>query len=201
LHPASSPAIIYRGGTLQTLLEQLARTNPRRFLFSGHADAPLSSGGGEKTLVFTGPRGELSTSEQDEVASALALYASPRGRLELVFLNGCNSYELGCKLIQAGVQCVVCWRTKVKDGAARVFVVAFFEELLRSSDTQRAFELAKVSLKAVMRDGQLPNGTPTQVQKYVLHDPALPSVKRDYSPAPISAGVPVLLPLPDEQDD
>ena len=61
---------------------------------SGHADAGL---GAQKTLGFTSEdTGEIATVRPAELAEMLGAH-SPRsgGRLELVFLNGCCSEELG----------------------------------------------------------------------------------------------------------
>ena len=42
------------------------------------------------------------------------------GTLELVFLNGCLSEDLGTAVHQAGVPHVVCWRTLAENSAAQV---------------------------------------------------------------------------------
>ena len=68
----------------------------------------------------------------DAYANAHAPPATHRV-LELIFLNGCHSEALGIKLRDRGAPCVVCWRTAVRDDAARLFSVAFFRSLARLS--------------------------------------------------------------------
>ena len=169
---------------------------PRRFLFSGHADARF--GDTDTTLMFTDTNGRHSTPDPQEVVNTLAQFTPP---LELSVLNGCNSYALGCKLLRRNMQWVVCWRTKVADGAARKFAVAFFKELMRSDDVRGAFNEAKTAVKAVKRSGFDDLGAPVQVQKYVLRDPDLPTLQKSFTPAPINAGIPELLSLAGEDDE
>ena len=66
----------------------------------------------------------------------------------------------------------MCWQTKVKDGAARIFAVAFFTELRRGGDVPRAFEMAKDALALETTPGHLASGQPAAVTRYVLCDPS-----------------------------
>jgi hypothetical protein len=139
--------------TLHELEAELKRSNPSRFLFSGHG-VTSPSGKREKTLGFT-HSGELVPINPEEVASAFGRHTPRRGgRLELVFLNGCDSFELGRGIRDVGVTWVICWRTRVVDDVASRFAIAFFEELASSADYQRAFELAKMSMMHTWRTGE-----------------------------------------------
>jgi len=188
------PIVFCRGGTANDLAAELAKQNPRYFLFSGHADASLGVLGnraGEKTLCFTQPGGGAEAIEADVVANTIGRYSGKGqgGRLELVFLNGCDSYKLGAKVAYTHrVPYVVCWQTKVKDGAARVFAVEFFSELRRGGDVPRAFVMAKDAVQRETTPGQLASGQAAAVTQYVLCHPSKPL------PAPkVAAGIPVLV--------
>ena len=83
---------------------------------------------------------------------------------------------------------VVCWQTKVKDGAARVFAVEFFCELRRGGDVPRAFDMAKDAVQRETAPGQLASGQAAAVTQYLLCHPSRPL------PAPkVAAGIPVLV--------
>jgi len=185
------------GGTADALRTLLAKP-PRRFLFSGHADAQSPSPGTlNKTLGFTQPSGNLEIVQPEQIRMMLAL-AGPRhgGCLELVFLNGCCSEALGLAVHAAGVPTVVCWRTKVCDPAARVFARAFFKGLEDGRSVVDAFEDAKNAVMCVTHSGQLtglPAGMTTSVPKFELREPGTPSAMTFVSPIPIAAGVPVLV--------
>ena len=193
------PGTIRRGGTCERLAEALTKHSPRSFLFSGHADAATGMSSG-RTLGFTMPGGGLSVVTDTVVAQTLAAHAiSNGGRLELVFINGCSSYDLGMEVLSVGVPCVVCWRTKVKDGAARVFALAFFRHLRQSgapADYRAAFAEAKLAVSRVTRPGRLGTGVASEVQRYVVRDPRQPLAvgQFTFTPPPEAAGIPVLLP-------
>lgn len=107
------------------------------FPCSGHADAGL---GAQKTLGFTSEdTGEIATVRPNELAEMLGAH-SPRsgGRLELVFLNGCCSEELGRAVHAAGVPVVVCWSTLAENSAARIFAMTFFKTYMRGKDYRQA---------------------------------------------------------------
>ena len=82
------------------------------------------------------------------------------GRLELVVLNACHTFDLGEELRHhAFVPCVVCWSSKVDDEAAAVFGKAFAESLAGESAStsvkrvKQAFDRAKVAVRNVTENG------------------------------------------------
>ena len=81
----------------------------------------------------------------NEIAEMLGAH-SPRsgGRLELVFLNGCCSEELGRAVHAAGVPVVVCWSTLAENSAARIFAMTFFKTYMRGKDYRQAASLRVV---------------------------------------------------------
>ena len=100
---------IFWGGDVERLRAYLAE-HPRtkRFLFIGHANAPTSdpaadAGAGavdspplETTLAFTTASGELEIIEPKMVTEIIGRHAVCNGgSLELVMLNGCDSYAMG----------------------------------------------------------------------------------------------------------
>ena len=99
----------------------LSTVRTKRFLFSGHADAQLNHG--ERTLAFTSLNGGLAVIEPHSISHMLGGFAQ-KGDLDLVFLNGCCSAELGKAVLEAGVPNVVCWESPTSDDAARIFSVA-----------------------------------------------------------------------------
>ena len=102
---------------------------PLRFLFAGHADSRLN---GERTLAFTDDAGGLSMVQPEALASMSSVRMGRPNVLELVFLNGCSSEELGRAVHdKAGVPWV-CWRTACNDEAARFFSIKFFQALNRA---------------------------------------------------------------------
>ena len=119
-------------GTADDLRLELAAVPTRRFLFSGHANLEWPRGG-RKTLAFTGLDGKIHKVNANTleglfgVSSAGGSQGEALDQLELVFLNGCQSEELGKAVCKAGVRTVVCWRTKVVDEAARKFATSFFQ--------------------------------------------------------------------------
>ena len=77
----------------------------------------------------------------------LGQYATPKGVLQLVVLNGCDSLALGQKLIQDGVPEVVCWGTKTYDPAARLFAVRLLREVAAGMAVNEAFKAAATAVK------------------------------------------------------
>ena len=114
------------------------------------------------------------------------------GCLELVVLNGCCSEPLGRAAHDAGVPSVVCWETKVEDSAARIFTLAFFTALEDGRSTADAFAAAKTAVGFVTHPGQIA-GLATLVPKYELRRPGTPTAMSSVSPAPMAAGIPVLI--------
>ena len=159
---------IKNGGTAQELRQQLLAVPTRRFLFTGHADASDPSGAGH-TLGFTKPGGGLELVNRADIASVMGRHGTTAlsgVRLELVFLNGCCSEELGRAAIAAGIPTVVCWRTLAWDPAARLFARTFFQAIARGGGVgyRRAFEEAVSALRLV-----------THVNPAAAHQPAIPA--------------------------
>ena len=191
----------------------------KRFLFCGHADAQLNHG--ERTLAFTSSNGGLAVIEPDTISQMLGGIAE-KGDLDLVFLNGCCSAKLGKAVLEAGVPNVVCWESPTLDSAARVFSVAFFEEVQQMNNQRNAvnykaaFASAKSKVETITTPGMLANGSPADVPKYEFRAPKLEKKKdahgqpviengryvmvdvsqaaKDYTPKPLAAGFPCLLP-------
>ena len=77
-------------------LGDLLRLNPtKRFIFNGHADAPIHKG--YPTLCFNSDSGGPAVVEPAALCNAMQGIAKG-GFLELIFLNGCNSLQLGEEL-------------------------------------------------------------------------------------------------------
>ena len=145
------------------------------------------------TLGFTTPSGFLELIDPKDVGGIIA-HATPSrgGCLELVFLNGCCSENLGKAIRDAGVPNVVCWRTQTEDGAARAFAKGFFEALENGDTVADAFEAATLAVKCVTRLGKNAH-LDAMVPKYELREPRTASAMPNVSPEPWAAGVPVLL--------
>ena len=121
----------------------------------------------------------LRTTELVRPETLVDMFLSLRERrgdvLELVFLNGCESEDLGHALHeQAKVPWVVCWRTKCNDEAARLFSLHFFEALRRAGALEAepypsAFYQAKSALITKhTRVGISADGAAAQVPKFVF---------------------------------
>ena len=162
-------------GTSELLREKLLDRRPARFLFAGHADRQLDAG--RRTLAFEDDTGRLPELVRPE--TLVDMFLSLRERrgdvLELVFLNGCESEDLGRALReQAKVPWVVCWRTKCNDEAARLFSIHFFEALRQAAASEAepypsAFYQAKSALITKhTRAGLSADGTAAQVPKFVF---------------------------------
>ena len=66
--------------------------------------------------------------DHTEIAELLGSHAKGKdGALELVFLSGCHSADLGRSIHNRGVRFVVCWKTMVHDEAAYLFTRGFFK--------------------------------------------------------------------------
>jgi len=197
--------IVSHDATAEKLRQLLSSTPTRRFLFSGHCNAPWDQAADalRETLAFTEPGGGVVTVEPATLASILNSHTQAKGgELELVFLNGCNSEALGRAVHQGGVACVVCWKTRVHDRAARVFACAFFKKIAAGGRCDVAFEEAKRAVECVTRKGTI--RTPTgpmdaEVPMFELVDPDAPRMPTasgqppPRSPPPTRAGVPLLL--------
>ena len=200
------PAAIFNGGGPSLLREELSAKSTRRFLFCGHADAGL---GAQKTLGFTSEHtGQLSTVQPETLAEMLGAHSPQNGgRLELVFLNGCCSEELGRAVHAAGVPVVVCWSTMAENSAARIFASTFFRTYMRGKSYRHAFDEAKRAVRTTTRRGRRLEGTgaaqvavESEVPKYAFVDPADTErvangrvTDAGFSPEPFAAGLPLLL--------
>ena len=198
-------SFVRRGGSAQTLRADLAGGRFYSFVFTGHGDS--------KTLGFTDDDGSgaLSAPEPDALASLLAAH-----ELQLVVLNGCSTESLARKVRAAGVPHVVCWRSAVEDGAARLLVSALLEAHTKHGrDVASGFKHARNAVLLETREaysacGQqlvTPEGRARQVPKYELRcgivEPlprrpegfCAPTSKAPAGtwPLPFAAGVPLLL--------
>lgn len=178
------------GGSAQSLRDALEHRRTRCLLFSGHADAPSPGDASlpAKTLGFTKPGGEMEMHPPERVAELLGAFASS---LEIVFLNGCRSLELGRMLRGHEIKTVVCWSTVCLDKGACLFASAFFTAIARDQSARSAFTLAKEEVRLATRPG-LSNGLQGQVTAYEFRAPDQPSAFQ-CAPKPKAVGVPVLL--------
>ena len=186
-------------GTSESLHGKLLKMRPARFLFTGHTNAQLEEG--KFTLAFADDEGRLDVVRPETLVNLF--HGVREGRddvLELVFLNGCKSEELGRAIREdAKVPWVVCWRTKCNDEAARLFSVHFFEALslagaLETEPYPSAFYQAKSALITKhTRAGTSADGTAAQVPKFVFR-----SIQ---GPLPTSAERGTLEALPDSLED
>ena len=191
-------------GTSERLRQKLILKRPALFLFAGHADTELDPG--KRTLAFVDENGGIDVVRPETLVDVFRSLRERRGDvLELVFLNGCQSEELGRALCeQANVPWVVCWRTKCDDEAARLFSVHFFEALGRAGALEEEpYRFAFYEAKSAVESGQklagtLANGrTPAQVPKFVFR----PIERRPPQPLASPTGRGNMGELPESLDD
>ena len=210
------PSHIRRGGSAADLRSELMRQPFCHFLFSGHGDAELGpAGSSTKTLGFTSASGGLETVTPETLADVLGGHSPRRGgALTTVVLNGCETEKVGHRVREAGVPYVLCWRTKAENTAARLFACSFFSSLAAGRGHLQAYEDAKAAVRCVTRPGRLASGVQSSVPAYELRDPLVAintvdasseesgtatargdggPVRRGFMPAPMAAGIPVLL--------
>jgi hypothetical protein len=175
----SCPSEIIEGTTAADLRRELGKRTAvasARFLFCGHADMEVAGASGttRTTLGFTNAEGGVDLVQPDTLAEILGAYApSKGGKLQLVFLNGCSSYQLGEAVHKAGIPFVVCWHTMVHDEAARIFSEAFYTHLERPRATYAdAFEQAKLAVLEITIPKQGDDGHRINIPKFALEDPA-----------------------------
>ena len=189
---------LFYGGTFAMLRDALSECPSKGFLWAGHADYGYASYG--NTLVFTVPGGSgvlYTPPKPEEIADLLFQFSVANGGLlELVVLNGCESYELGLKVLEKGIPYVVCWGTKTHDAAGRLFAKIFFQHLASRKTPYVAFEQAvkKVADEYVM-EGQHPLPPKTGMSNAAKRNLWLhPGRPRDTPGVRLPrAGVPVLL--------
>lgn len=183
---------LFFGGTLALLRQALRDCPAKRFLFAGHADLGHPDAPYGNTLAFTVPGGGgvLNTPPRpEEIADLLFEFSVANGGLlDLVVLNGCDSYELGQKVFQKGISTVVCWGTKTLDPGGRLFAKSLFQELARNETPYDSFTHAvdAVAEKYVI-EGQHPLPSPG------MGEAARDALTKDPSGRKQRAGVPVLL--------
>ena len=183
------------GCTAASLEAELKSRPTLRIHFAAHMGGKLG---------FTQPGGELEPLQPDALASLLVPYSPSRGgKLQLVFLNGCNSEALGRRLHVAGIPCVVCWRTVVDDTAAKIFACAFFKACATAAKAAVpppaghagvvAFDKACEALRTVKKKRKLPSGEFESVLQFEIKEP--PSLPHPAGPVkfPWASGLPVLL--------
>ena len=183
-------AAIKRAGTAQDLRKLLSEKPTRRFLFIGHGDANFD---GKYTLGFADSTGQLEVLAPETLRSVISVHAPPNGDLQLVFLNGCKTKALAEACHDAGIPTCVGWATRVETSAARLFSREFFRSIKNGASYSHAFQEAENELRVKTRPGK--NGDMNaNVSMYTLADPDAPVACSSFiSPAPIRAGVPILL--------
>ena len=124
------------------------------------------------TMGLVKKNGEIDAVCPQDLVKLFASYSTVKGGdLESIFINGCNSDGYGMSLNKAGFV-VICWETKVHDDAAAEFAAAYYEDRVKGSSFQAAFDFAKQTISA----------------KFELRDPKV--AKASSKPA---AGIPKLL--------
>ncbi|KAL1507448.1 hypothetical protein AB1Y20_008285 [Prymnesium parvum] len=98
--------------------ERVKEHNPRIILFSGHSFMG--------SLAFELPNGRIDLPSSQEFVFQLRKECAPR--LQCVFLNGCQTAELGYQLVDEmpWLMCI-CWVTITEDAAARAFAQGFYD--------------------------------------------------------------------------
>ena len=194
------PAAVYNSGTADDLRNILASTPTRMFVFVGHTDLQYQPG--EFTLGFCDSEGAIVLQPPQPIARLFAAHSRLGGGiLDLVALSGCHSAGLGRMIREAGVPYVLCWKTKVMDCAAQLFMTTFFRsanQRLRVADVQTsiefAFKEAILALTFKTRKGTTAGGLESQVPFYAISDPDV-GMHPDapFNPKPFAAGIPLLL--------
>ena len=106
------------------------------------------------TMGLVNKNGDLDRVDPQDLVKLFAPYSIANGgELEFIFINGCNSDGYGMSLNKAGFV-VVCWQTRVHDDAAAEFAAAYYEDRVKGSSFQKAFNFAKqtISAKFELRD-------------------------------------------------
>ena len=146
-------------GTLEDLQITLLERRPELLHLSTHS----SSG----SLVFDSPlvkyRAALSAATTERLTDVVdrqllidTICIHAQTNLRCVFLNSCHTYELAISLRKGGVETIICWRTKVADGAARDFADAFYRALSSVSPARGP------SLSVCVPSTQLARRTPSE---------------------------------------
>lgn len=121
------------------------------FHFSGHAE-------GQSLLL----------EDTGMLAKGLATQLGQMKELQVVFLNGCSTFDQVELLLAAGIKAVIATSVPIEDTKAQQFSKAFYFALANKHSVKRAFEHAKSYLESTYR--QLPpieifRGLKTREQK------------------------------------
>jgi hypothetical protein len=142
--------------------------------FAGHGDVVL---GGELVPAFVSEDGQLQSVAITPLAEVVRRHVTA-GKLQLVLFTGCCTLQLAKALQeQACVPHVVCWATKMHDGAGPAFGKAFAEALACGSEPQVAFDAACAAVEEVTEPGHSDTGVAGEVAKFQLFvDPDNPAL-------------------------
>ncbi|MDX1905992.1 MAG: CHAT domain-containing protein [Bacteroidia bacterium] len=109
----------------------------RVFHYAGHA--------GDVSLLLEAPGGTRQAADKTGLARLLASY----GGLELVFLNGCDTLQLGDSLVEAGIPAVVVTDTAIEDETANLFAQRLYERLADRQPLVRAMADAEIKVQTL----------------------------------------------------
>lgn len=73
-------------------------------------------------------------------------------RLQLVFLNGCSTWEQAEALADLGVPAVVATASAISDRAAKAFAQRFYDRLIKRDSVREAFEAAEIRVDIDVKD-------------------------------------------------
>jgi len=143
------------------------------WFFCGHADAMHQ---GRTTLSFVGFDGQPEVIDVTTLVSVVRRHAHT---LRCIVLNGCQSVTLGTKLVEAGVQSVLCWEGSLDDDAARWYALGFANEIAAGGSPHDAFAAATISTLTVTELGRLDGSVLGWVQKFEFGDQEVSCITGD----------------------
>ena len=136
--------------TIEDLHSSLKTARPRNVRgvhLTGHS---------RKKCGFVWNANKKATASREFDVDAVCLLIGLIG-LDFAFLNACETLVMGQKLREAGVRCVICWRTPVLDDTARqlseLFYRALVQQPLGTRDYRRAFFAATDALRVTAHTG------------------------------------------------
>ena len=160
-------------GDAGTLLDRLDEEITELHIASHMDDKTL----GDESILFVDDDGKTSVVPANEVVEMIAMR---KDTLELVLLNGCCSEKMAAALARKGVRCVVGWKTKVNDTAAKLFADGWHAAWIQGDTPRVAFERAKKSVTTATFDPPLPALKGKKINQYILMDPDSSKItKRD----------------------
>ncbi|MBK7407107.1 MAG: CHAT domain-containing protein [Saprospirales bacterium] len=115
------------------LVEELCKKKPTILHYGGHAEGEV--------LFFN------SSQNQGIQAEALASFLGHFGEIELVFLNGCATFDFGAPLLEVGVRHVITTHAEIDDEAAVAFARHFYQQLGEGQTVPDAFAFAQDAVK------------------------------------------------------